>query len=265
MKVYISVDIEGVTGVTSWNETELNDPQHKHAAEQMKKEALAACYGALDAGADEIWVHDSHDSGMNMWIDEFPKQVRLIRNWMGTPDSMMAGIDESFDAAICIGYHSEGGTNSNPLSHTMDYGNVFTVKADGQLISELEINNLICAKYGVPVVFVSGDRALCEKAARTIPGIAGVPTKDGCGGATINRSPELVCEEIREGVATALKAEHAATVPADTALTLEIVYRHHRHANRAGYYPGVKQVDAHTVQYEAKNLQDFLTTFYFIH
>ncbi|MDO4475324.1 MAG: M55 family metallopeptidase [Lachnospiraceae bacterium] len=265
MKVYISVDIEGVTGVTSWKETELGEAQHKQAAEQMKREALAACQGALDAGVDEIWLHDSHDSGMNLWIDGFPKEVKVIRNWMGTPDSMMAGIDESFAAAICIGYHSEGGTDSNPLSHTMDYGSIFTCRANGELMSELELNRYVCAKYGVPVVFVSGDQALCEKAVRVIPGIETVPTKEGMGGATINRSPELVCEEIRAGVAKALKAEPAPALDPETPLTLEIMYRRHRDAKRAGYYPGVCQVDAHTVRYEAKDLKDFITTFYFIH
>ena len=79
MKVYISVDIEGITGVTNWDETEIDSPRHARAAEQMKKETLAAVQGAIDAGATEVWIKDAHDSGRNMWADGFPKEVRFIR------------------------------------------------------------------------------------------------------------------------------------------------------------------------------------------
>ena len=264
MKVYISVDIEGVVGSTDWRETELGDPIHARAARQMKEEALAACRGAIDAGADEIYVHDAHDSGLNMWIDEFPENVTFIRSWTYTPDSMFAGIDESFDAGICIGYHSEGGSAGNPLAHTMDHKNIFHVRIDGEYASEMEINRYICAKYKVPMVFVSGDISLCEKAKRVIPGVTTVWTKDGNGAATFNRSPKLVLDEIQKGVKEALLKE-PTEVPEDKGYELEICYREHPGANKASYYPGVERVDAHTVRYQAKDLKDLVTTFYFIH
>ena len=264
MKVYISLDIEGVTGVTGWDETELKDPMHKDAAAQMKNEAIAACRGALDAGAKEIYVHDSHDSGMNMWIDGFPKEVKFIRSWMYTPDSMFAGVDESFDCGVCIGYHSEGGSAGNPLAHTMTSKGFFWVKINGELVSELEYNRLICAKYGVPLKFVSGDKALCDKAQKVMPGIETVPTKEGIGGATVNRSPEVVCSDIRAGVARALKGEGASVPDKEAEYLLELCYREHMSAYKASCVPGVEAVDAHTVRYKAKGLKDLITTFYFI-
>lgn len=264
MKVYISVDIEGVTGVTSWDETELENEQHRQAAEQMKKETLAACRGALDAGADEIWVKDSHDSGRNMWVDGFPKEVKFVRGWMCSPDSMVAGIDETFDAALCVGYHSEGGVGDNPLSHTMTSSGLFWVKINGELVSELECHTYACAQYDVPMVFVSGDQGLCDKAVRVIPGIKTVPTKVGIGEATVNRNPEMVCQEISKTVKEALLAEHEKTIPVDQKLTLELCFRQHARAKRASYYPGVEQTDAFTVKYEAKNIPEMLTAFMFI-
>ena len=244
MKVYISLDIEGVTGVTGWDETELKDPMHKDAAAQMKNEAIAACRGALDAGAKEIYVHDSHDSGMNMWIDGFPKEVKFIRSWMYTPDSMFAA--------------------GNPLAHTMTSKGFFWVKINGELVSELEYNRLICAKYGVPLKFVSGDKALCDKAQKVMPGIETVPTKEGIGGATVNRSPEVVCSNIRAGVARALKGEGASVPDKEAEYLLELCYREHMSAYKASCFPGVEAVDAHTVRYKAKGLKDLITTFYFI-
>lgn len=264
MKVYISVDIEGITGVTDWAETELNDPQHANASKQMKKEALAACEGAIAAGATEILLHDSHDSGMNLWIDEFPKEVSLMRSWMFTPDSMVAGIDESFDACVFVGYHSGGGEDGNPLSHTMTHTGLFWTKVNGEIITEMELNRYACAKYKVPVVFVSGDKQLCDKAQRVMPGVETVATKTGIGGATINRCPQTVCEEIKDKVQAALTKE-PQPVPEDQSYKLEICYREHMQAHKASFYPGVKLLDAHTVSYEAKSLEDLITTFYFIH
>ena len=139
MKVYISVDIEGVTGVTAWDETELNHPDHKAAALQMTREAVAACEGAIAAGADEIIVKDAHDTARNMDIHAFPEQVKLCRGWTNTPESMVAGIDETFDAAIFIGYHSGAGFDGNPLSHTMNQQNNY-VKINGRQAAEFEMN-----------------------------------------------------------------------------------------------------------------------------
>ena len=72
MKVYISVDIEGTAGTTSWAATELGDKEHGAAAREMTLEAVAACEGVLQAGADEIYVKDAHDSGRNMDLSLFP-------------------------------------------------------------------------------------------------------------------------------------------------------------------------------------------------
>lgn len=264
MKVFISVDIEGVTGVTSWKETEKGNGEYDRAAVQMKKEALAACQGALDAGADEIWVKDSHDTGRNLWIDEFPEQVRLIRGWMYTPDSMVAGVDGSFDAALCIGYHSAGGTGGNPLSHTMTSDGLFWTKLNGEYMSELMLHTLVCAGYGVPMIFVSGDEELCDTSKEQIPGLLTVPTKKGIGGATINRNPQVVCREIRETVKRALGMDHTL-INTNRDFRLEVCYRQHPDALKASHYPGAKLEDPFTVSFETDCLRDLLTAFYLIH
>ena len=80
----------------------------------MTAEVLAACRGAIAAGATEIYVKDGHDSARNMLQDDFPDEVTLIRGWTNSPESIVAGIDESFDPAIFIGYHSGAGFNGNP-------------------------------------------------------------------------------------------------------------------------------------------------------
>ncbi|MBR7149320.1 MAG: M55 family metallopeptidase [Firmicutes bacterium] len=266
MKVYISVDIEGITGVTNWDETEIDSSRHSQGGGQMKKETLAAVRGAIKAGATEVWVKDAHDSARNMWADEFPPEVRFVRGWMCSPEVMMAGIDETFDAAIAIGYHSGGGTNGNPLAHTMTDARLYWTKVNGELISELEMNAMIAGRYGVPMVFVSGDQDLCEKAVKVLPGIGTVSSKKCIGQATINRSAELVEQEIEAGVEAALKEMSSRCVAPveDKPVTLEMCCRHHSQALRASYYPGAVQVDDFTVRYEAKNVWDMITAYFFM-
>ena len=117
MKVYISVDFEGVAGSTSWSSTNLGDLEHGPMAREMTLEAAAACRGALAAGATEIYIKDAHESGRNMDISLLPKEAKIILGWKYSPDSMVCGLDQSFDALMFVGYHSPAGTSGLPLSH----------------------------------------------------------------------------------------------------------------------------------------------------
>ena len=200
MKVFISVDIEGVTGINSWSETELGNPDHAQFKDQMTRETVAACEGAIAMGAKEIFVKDAHDSARNIDMMKLPKCVRLSRGWASNPDSMMAGLDESFDAALFVGYHSAAGYNGNPLAHTMTT-NLNYIKINGELASEYVLNSYVAAGYGVPVTFLSGDKMLCEKTKDLNPNIVTVAVKECEGGATISLNPEYACELISEGVA----------------------------------------------------------------
>ena len=114
------------------------------------------------------------------------------------------------------------------------------------------------------MVFVSGDQDLCEKAVKVLPGIGTVSSKKCIGQATINRSAELVEQEIEAGVEAALKNLGAVVPVEDKPVTLEFCCRHHSQALRASYYPGAVQVDDFTVKYEAKNVWDMITAYFFM-
>lgn len=263
MKIFISVDIEGITGVTAWSETELLNEDYKQFAEQMTKETVAVCEGAIAMGAKEIFVKDAHDSARNIDITKLPKCVKLSRGWTNTPDSMMAGLDETFDAAICIGYHSGAGFDGNPLSHTMNLGNNY-MKINGENVSEFTINSYIAAKYGVPVVFLSGDKMLCDKAKEFNPGIETVAVKEGVGGATISINPDYACELIREGVKNGLKRISSCKIKIPERFDVEINYKEHKEAKRASFYPGVTQIGANTIAFTSKDVDELITTRMFI-
>src|SRR5512135_3300506 len=104
MKIFLSADIEGITGVTHWDETELSHEENAAAREQMTAEVAAACEGALEAGATEIWVKDSHDTGRNLIAARLPPEARLIRGWSGHPFQTLTQLDHTFQAVLLVGY-----------------------------------------------------------------------------------------------------------------------------------------------------------------
>src|SRR5262245_14222841 len=119
MKIFISADIEGIAGITSWQEADPNSAQYRPYQERMTEEVKAACLGALDAGAKEIWVRDAHWYARNLLHERLPREVRLVRGWSRHPYMMVQEIDPSFDAVAFVGYHSRGGSGANPLAHTL--------------------------------------------------------------------------------------------------------------------------------------------------
>ncbi len=105
LKVYISVDMEGIGGVVTNEQLGPAGFEYQRARQFMTDEVNAAIQGARDAGATQILVSDSHGNGQNILIDQLPNDVTIIRSWP-RPLMMMEGIDSTFDAALFIGYHS---------------------------------------------------------------------------------------------------------------------------------------------------------------
>ncbi len=258
MKVYISVDFEGVTGSTSWSSTNLGDIEHAAIAAQMKAEAMAAAKGAIEAGADEVYIKDAHDSGRNFDITGFPRQCRFIRDWMCSPESMVGGLTPEFDALLYVGYHSPAGSDGSPLSHTMNRGNNY-VKLNGALCSEFLMHAMYGAELGVPSVFLSGDKALCEHAHAFDPKLRTVAVKEGVGCATISITPEEACERILSGARDAVEHRGECHLDVPETITMEICFKDHYRARTAGFYPGARQTGPYTVEYTGRTMREVMT------
>jgi D-amino peptidase len=196
LRVFISVDMEGVAGVVHWDETSQPGPDYGYFRRLMSLEANAAVLGAFDAGATEVVVRDSHGSARNILPDLLDPRARLIRDWSGGPKVMMEGIDETFHAVVFIGYHGRAGTADAILDHTST-GNVVDFAINGRSLPEAGYNALIAAKYGVPVVFVAGDRAICDQVKELFGDVPTVATKAGIGEASDGLHPQLAADLIR--------------------------------------------------------------------
>ncbi len=264
MKVYISVDIEGTTGIAHWNETERNSPDYKAFQEQMTNEAVAACEGALKAGATEIYIKDAHGSGRNLITSRLPEEVRIIRGWSGHPFCMVQELDDTFDAVLLVGYHSCAGSDANPLAHTLrtayDYINI-----NGVYASEFLLHLYAAALVDVPVVFVSGDEGLCWDVSSLNERITTVAVSSGIGNSSMSIHPHLAVKRIREGVELALKGniQLCKLIPPDH-FHVEIRYKEHYNAYKASYYPGAARIDTHTIGFDTQNWFEVLRMLLFI-
>ena len=265
MKIFISSDIEGTTGITNWDETELNKPENSYFLKQMTKEVAAACEGAVAAGAQKVLVKDAHDSARNINPEALPELVTIMRGWSGDVYCMMSGIDtDTFDVVLFTGYHSGASSDGNPLSHTMNTQNEY-VTVNGEKLSEFMLNAYIAGYFGVPVCFISGDKALCESAKKLIPGITAVAVNEGKGGATISIHPNLAVKKIREGVQAALQGDYRSckvTLPEE--FTVEIHFKKHADAYKKGSYPGAELIDTKTVRFFCTDFMDLLRFIHFV-
>ncbi len=264
MKFFISADIEGITGVTHWDETDLEKEGFASAREQMTAEVVAACEGALQAGATEIWVKDAHDSARNILFSRLPHEARLIRGWSSHPLMMMQELDETFQAAALIGYHSRAGSNTSPLAHT-NTGALMSVTINGQQASEFLICAYAASMLKVPLVFVSGDKGLCDEVTGVNPAIGTVAVKQGVGNSTINIHPELATARIRQGVANALQGDLSKChLPLPDHFMVEIQYKDHTKAYTNSFYPGAELKDPKTIRFENDQFFEVLRLLTFV-
>jgi D-amino peptidase len=204
LRVFISVDMEGISGIVNPEETGSAGPDYGYFRRLMSQEANAAVLGAFDAGATEVVVRDSHGSARNILPDLLDPRARLIRDWSGGPKVMMEGIDDSFDAVVFIGYHARAGTTDAIIDHTST-GNVVDFAINGRSLPEAGYNALMAGYYRVPVVFVAGDQAICDQVTELFGEVATFATKQGIGAASLGLHPEVAQEGIRAGVAEAVR------------------------------------------------------------
>ena len=261
-KLYISADIEGVCGIADWKETGVAEAQGAYFREEMTHEVAAVCEAATRAGVAEIFVKDAHGSGRNIDPSRLGENVRIMRAWTSDPWSMMAGIDSSFDGAIYVGYHSPGGSDGNPLAHTMDTTNVH-VLINGELASEFAINARTAASVGVPSLLVTGDRYLCESAPSIAPGIPSVPVSEGFGNASVSIHPGLARRRIAEATAAAL-ASPAKLPTLPDRFEVSVLYRQHHMAHRASFFPGARKSGPLEVAFDTKDWFEVVRFLYFV-
>jgi D-amino peptidase len=255
LKVFISVDMEGICGVVASEQTSPGNPEYAAAKKWMAEDANAAVEGALRAGASEVVVNDSHGSMRNIDPGDLHPKAVLISG-SPKPQSMMQGIDESYSAVLFVGYHAGAGTQDGVLDHTISGSVVQSVKVNGMELPELGLNAAIAGAYNVPVVFVSGDVAVCRQA-KTILGseVVTAPVKDGIGRYAARLVPFAEARRgIRDRVTDALrKLGQVKPFKIAAPCRFELQFYISAQADMAMYFPSVQRVNARTVAFQAED------------
>lgn len=252
MRIYISADIEGITGVVNWKQAGTPSSDHydyAFARRMMTHDVNAAIRGARDAGATKIVIKDSHNVGLNLLIDQLEPGVELISGSRACPDGMMQGISRDFDACFLIGYHGMAGATEGVMEHTIT-GRIHRVSVNGQPIGEMGMSAATAGYYGVPLVMVSSDDKGCHEAKSFIPTIEAAQVKVGMGRFMSHllhpsETVGLIHEAARRGV------DKASSIPPYTLegeCTARLEFNRSEEVDEASQLPGWNRLDAYTIE-----------------
>lgn len=252
LKVYISADMEGVTGAVTGDQLGPGGFEYQRFREFMTAEVLAAIAGARAAGATEIVVSDSHGNGENILIERLPDDVRIIRSWP-RPLGMMEGIDSTFDAVVFIGYHASTSNTTGVRAHTMSSARLTRIALNDMPMPESGINAAIAGHFGVPVVMISGDDAVIAETRALLGPIEAAEVKRAISfhaaeTMTPSRGQALIRQRVESGIRR--RGEFRPWRPSSP-VTVDISFKHYRQAEMLSWLPLTHRVDAHTVRYQA--------------
>jgi D-amino peptidase len=259
MKVFMSVDMEGISGICHPDEVMPGRPGYEYGRKMMAADVNAAIDGALEAGATEIVVADSHDGMRNLPLHELAldKPVRLISGVM-RQNEMVEGLDSSFDAALFIGYHARAGDPIGILSHTYAPKQFHKVEVNGAEVGEAQINAGVAGCFGVPVAMLSGDQALKAEASRFLGDVPVAVVKraiDRMSAEFLNQSESL--RRIREAASEGLRnLGQRSPYRFETPATMRIAMVNATQANLVATIPGTKRGDGTDVFFEHADFRE---------
>ncbi|MGV9785485.1 M55 family metallopeptidase [Streptomyces sp. NPDC003435] len=247
MRIYISADMEGVTGLVDADDVQPGGRDYERGRVMMAEDVNAAVRGAVSAGATDITVNDAHGPMRNILPESLHPAARLIR---GKPKQMLMleGLAAEHDAVICVGYHSRAGA-LGVLSHSFMGHEIEDMWLDGRPVGEIGLAHATAAALGVPVAVLTGDDSACDEMTAWDASVATVPVKYARDRFTAELRPaDEAREAIEEAVATALSAPRAAPAVPPVPATLTVRWQSASVTSTLLGIPGVTSVDPRTVQ-----------------
>ncbi len=262
MDVFVSVDMEGVAGVTTARQVTRGTDDYPIARGLMIEEANAAIAGAFDGGATHVVVSDSHSDMGNLVADRIDPRAQLIVGTPKLPWSMMTGIGTGFACALFVGYHAGGGTEASVMDHT--FTGCFTdVRVNGETWNETHLNAALAGTFDVPVALVTGDDRCCEQAEKRLAGVRTVAVKTGIARHVASSvSPELARAKIRLAATEAVR-EAAALEPfrPPAPFVFEVDLTDTAMADVASLPPGTERIAPRTVRFESDDFRTAMRAF----
>ena len=257
MKLFLSTDFEGTSGIVAWEQILEGSAEYEQGRRLLTDEVNAVITGAMEAGATEFVVNDAHHHMRNLHPQDLQGHATLITG-RHKPLYMMEGLDASFEGVCFISYHGSIGAEHAVLSHTYNPGAIWEVRINGEIVGESGINALVAAHYGVPIIFVSGDEVTAHESQRIAPQAVKVIVKQSLGRfAAANLHPAVACELLHAGAVNAVRNLEALQPPEfQQPVSLEVTFLVADMAEMALWVRGVERVGSRTVALVSENLLD---------
>jgi D-amino peptidase len=257
MKILIATDMEGITGVTTWDQVTPGHAEYARFRKQMTEDVNAAIRGVCEAGADEVIIADGHWNGSNILIEELDVRGRL-NTGSPSPFSMMQGIDESVDGVMFVGYHARNGSPNAILDHTWSSKTVANVWLNNILTGEYGLNAAVAGQFGVPVILVSGDQTACAQVTELLGNVETAIVKQASGRfAAECLSPDVTRDTICVSAERAVERQAEGNIPdpfvLDMPITVTVEFFSSDMADRASLMPFTKR-DGTRVSFTAQEM-----------
>ena len=254
MKLYLSVDMEGISGIPDYTYIDSAKHNYERGRRIMTEETNYVIDSAFRFGCQQVLVNDSHSKMNNILIDELHPDAVLITGDV-KPMSMMQGLDETYDGVILLGYHARAGS-AGVLSHSMIHA-VRNFYLNDEVIGEMGFNAYVAGHFGVPVLMVAGDDMVAKEAEELIPGVTTAAVKE-----TISRSsvksltPKMAGELLYSKTTEALtNRQSVSPMIAPDRPVLKIEFNNYGQAEWASLMPGTELLPGTTtVSFQAKDV-----------
>lgn len=261
MKIYVSVDMEGISGILLPEQLKKGELAYEEARKLLTAEVNVVIEGLIEAGADDIYVKDAHGTGYNFVASELHPAAKYC---MGATkvSQRFPGLDSTFDGAMLIGYHAMSGTESAIRDHTMTSVGWQSVHLNGRSIGEIGIDSLLFGLHNVPVLLVTGDKKTCAEANEDIPNVRTYETKEGLGRhAALIKPPKLVYRELKESIKESLdNKENVLPVSLEGPYELVMKFLSTDQVDQR-YFDGArsKRIDGLTAAYSSDEILEILS------
>jgi D-amino peptidase len=258
MKIYILVDMEGISGIRMMDQVMPDSKLYPHGCELMIQDINVAVRAALDAGADEVVVCDTHAGGGQVRLDLMDDRAVYE---LACFDRMMPSLDETFSGVILLGHHARAGTLDGFLDHTMSSTSCFEFRINDQVVGEVGIEAAYAGHFNVPVIAVTGDEALAVETQALLGPVECAVVKWGIGRnrarcLSMSKSHDLIYQTVKKAVRSVERfVPYRPKLPA----TLQLTFYRTDMADLPAVRPGMERVDARTLRTSVSTLKNVMT------
>lgn len=262
MKLLLSADMEGISGIVTWDQVRPGHPEYLGRGRRlMTGDVNAAINGAFEGGVDEVVVSDGHWDAGNILIEELDSRARL-NSGTPSPFAMLQSIDDkpAPDAVMLVGYHALAGTKKAVLDHTWSDSRIRSVWLNDVLVGEIGLNAALAAEYGAPVIALTGDQHACAEAQDLLgPALEIAVVKNATGRFAAQCLPlaearEHICEAAARAVLKFREGRAAKPYNVSAPVRLTVEFKESQHVDRAFLMPGTERLDGTRLAYTAPDM-----------